>query len=112
MAAWSSVVFSSANILRDTVFALVLAVCVSVVIREGAGGLARKLLLVLRQLPGVNWVIGWVLRREVRGFLRQLDPDSFKEGPRKGLALPEKGNCKCWECSNLCMDQYYCTKLH
>ena len=84
--------FGSANLLRDVVFALAVAICVSVLIREGAGELIRKLLLVLRQLPGVNWVIGWALRREVKGFLRQLDPNSFKEGPRKGLALPEKGN--------------------
>ena len=80
-----------AGLLRDFLLTVVLAVCVSIAVREGGGGLARKLLAVLRQLPGVNWVIGWVLRREVRGFLRQLDPESFKAGPKVGMAIPRKG---------------------
>ena len=79
------------GLLRDFLLTVVLAVCVSIAVREGGGGLVRKLLAVLRQLPGVNWVIGWVLRREVRGFLRQLDPESFKAGPKVGMAIPEKG---------------------
>ncbi len=81
-----------ASLLRDLLVTLVLAVCLSIGLREGAIELARKLLLVVRQLPGINWVIGWVLRREVRGFLRQLDPNSFKTGPKVGLAIPQKGN--------------------
>lgn len=90
-AVWITFALDSTAILRDIIFAFVVALCVSVVVREGAGGLVRKFLVVLRQLPAVNWVVGWALRREVKGFLRQLDPDSFKKRSKKGFALPEKG---------------------
>ena len=87
-----AMLFHLVSLLRDILVTLVLVVCVSIAVREGAGGLARKLFSVLRQLPGVNWVISWVLRREVRGFLRQLDPESFKAGPKVGMEIPKKGN--------------------
>lgn len=81
-----------ASLLRDLLVTLILAVCLSIGLREGVVELARKLLLVLRQLPGVNWAIRWALRREVRGFLRQLDPKSFKDSPKVAIPIPQKGN--------------------
>ncbi len=83
--------FFLASLLRDLLVTLTLVVCLSILLREGLVELARKLLLVLRQLPGINWIIRWVLRREVRGFLRQLDPQSFKDGPKVVIPIPQKG---------------------
>jgi len=79
------------SLFKDIVVTLVLVICVSITVREGLMGCVRKLLLVVRQLPGVNWVISWLLRREVRGFLRQLDPQAFKPGSKQGLPIPKQG---------------------
>ncbi len=91
LAKMAAVLLALASLLRDLLVTLILAVCLSIGLREGVVELARKLLLVLRQLPGVNWVIRWVLRREVRGFLRQLDPKSFNEGAKAVIPIPLKG---------------------
>ena len=40
--------------LRDAIFALFLALVVCVAVREGAGGLLRRGIEVLKQLPGVE----------------------------------------------------------
>lgn len=77
--------------LRDAVFAAVLLVAVSVLVREGGAGLARKVLGFLRSLHGVDGVISWLLRREVRSFLKQLDPKAFAGEAKKTIAIPEKG---------------------
>ncbi len=80
------------GVAKDIVFALAVLVAVAVVAREGAAGLARKLLLTLRQLHGVDYLISMYLRREVRSFLRQIDPKSFPGDSRKQtVKFPEKG---------------------
>ena len=83
---------------RDAIFALALLLAVSVAAREGFGGLARRALTALRLLPGVEWLIRGMVRREVRGFLRQLERERGRgEGERtrtKTLAIPEKGRAK------------------
>lgn len=77
---------------RDAIFAVAVVVVVAVLLREGVSGLARKLLLVLRQLHGVDYLISVYLRREVRSFLRQVDPTSFPaDGRKQGVKFPEKG---------------------
>ena len=87
-----SSLLSLAGLLRDWVFAVVVIVALSILVREGAGGLARKSLLVLRQLRAVDVLICWLLRREVRSFLRQLDPKTFSTDSKKKQAkIPEQG---------------------
>ena len=77
---------------RDLVLTALLLVAVSVLVREGVAGLARKLLTLLRQLPGVDRLIAWFLRREVRAFLKQIDPQSFSSDSKKNrVKIPEKG---------------------
>ena len=79
------------ELVRGAVFWAVLLVCVSVLAREGGAGLLRKTLSFFRNLHGVESVIAWLLRREVRGFLRQVDPKTFSgEGGRR-IPIPEKG---------------------
>jgi len=41
-------------------------------------------------LPGVERLITAVLRREVHGFLRQVDKERRSDGRGKTLAMPEK----------------------
>jgi hypothetical protein len=77
--------------LRDVVFAAVLLVTVSVLVREGGAGLARKVLGFLRSLHGVDHLIALFLRREVRGFLKQVDPKAFSGDEKKTIAIPERG---------------------
>lgn len=77
--------------IREAVLAVVLLVAASVLVREGAAGLGRKAVAFLRCLHGVDSVISWFLRREVRGFLKQLDPKAFSGEGRKKIAIPEKG---------------------
>lgn len=79
------------GLLRDAVFAVVLLVAGSLLMREGFAGLGRKTVTFLRCLHGVDTVISWFLRREVRGFLRQLDPKAFSGQGREKIAIPEKG---------------------
>ena len=81
---------------KDAVFGLVLLLVVCVVAREGLAGLARRLLALLRLLPGVETAVRRVVRREVRGFLRQLRKEKGigegeGGGKKKTMKIPEKG---------------------
>jgi len=77
--------------LRNTVFTFFVVLTVAVAVREGPAGLARRLLGAVQILPGVERLITAVLRREVRGFLRQVDKERRSDGGGKTLAMPEKG---------------------
>lgn len=81
------------TVLRNIIFTAVLVIGVSVLHREGTGGLIRKLVVAVRLVPGVNEAVGWALKRQVRSFLRQVDPEAFSAKRRKGysLAIPMKG---------------------
>lgn len=80
------------ELLRNIVFSVFLLICVSVAHREGLGGLLRKLLGVARLVPGVEEVLGWALKRQVRGFLRQIEPAAFSDKTKKSTpAIPKKG---------------------
>lgn len=88
---------------RDAVVALLFLLAVTTVAREGLSGLARRVVLTLKLLPGVELLIRIVLRREVRGFLRQIERDAGREekkGERKTMAIPEKGR------HNVCYHYY------
>lgn len=91
MADWVGQVYAVGSFSRDLLVAVVLVVIVSILVREGAGGFIRKLLAVARELPAVNTLIQWALKREVRGFLKQVDPAAFGEKKRKVMAIPETG---------------------
>lgn len=49
-------------------------------------------------LYGVDAIISWLLRREVKGFLKQIDPQSFSKGGKNRVQIPEKGmgTSLCW----------------
>jgi hypothetical protein len=80
------------ELLRNIVFSVFLLICVSVVHREGLGGLLRRLLGAARLVPGVEELMGWALKRQVRGFLRQIDPAAFSTKTKKSIpAIPKKG---------------------
>lgn len=79
---------------RDLVLTLLAVLVVAVVVKEGPAGLARRLLSAAKLLPGAEWMIAAALRREVRGFVRQVQKEErrrsdHKEG--KTLAIPQKG---------------------
>lgn len=80
---------------RDVVFAVFVVLVVRVVVFEGWVGLLRRSVELLKHLPGVEMVIRAVLRREVHGFLKQLNHTSLeKEGKRgsdRWKTLPKKG---------------------
>jgi len=61
-----------------------------IAVREGPARLARRLLGAVQVLPGVERLITAVLRREVRGFLHQVDKERRSDGRGKTLAMPEK----------------------
>lgn len=84
--------YTLVELLRNVVFSLFLLVCVSVVHREGFGGLLRKLLGAARLVPGIEEVMGWALKRQVRGFLRQIEPAAFSAKMKKSSpTIPKKG---------------------
>ena len=79
---------------RDLVLTLLAVLVVAVIVREGPAGLARRLLGAGKLLPGVEWMIAAVLRREVRGFVRQVQEGERSRSDHKGgktLAIPQKG---------------------
>ena len=79
---------------RDLVLTLLAVLVVAVVVREGPAGLARRLLGAAKLLPGVEWMIAAVLRREVCGFVRQVQEGERSRSDHKGgktLAIPQKG---------------------
>lgn len=79
-------------LLQEVVFAFTVIIAVRIVLREGVAGLARRLIEVLKLLPGVEGLIALVLRREVRRFLKQIDYGTKSGGGGgKTLAIPEKG---------------------
>lgn len=86
-------VFVLLTLLRNVIFTAVVVVCVNLVRREGLRGSARKLVGVARLVPGVDEAIAWALKRQVRGFLHQIDPETFaaKEAKKCTLAIPKKG---------------------
>ena len=75
---------------RDCIFATVLLIAISVLAREGVAGLVRKLLAAFRNLHGVDGLINWYLRREVRSFLKQVNPH-FQGDQTKIVQIPNKG---------------------
>ena len=90
------------HLLRDAVVALLFLLAVSTVAREGFAGLARRSVVALKVLPGVELLIRVVIRREVRRFLRQVEREAGgeeREGRtrrrRKTMNIPDKG---VWEC--------------
>ena len=80
-------------LLRNIIFTVVIIICVNVVRRQGLAALVRHLVATARLVPGVDELIGWALKKQVRGFLRQLEPESFaKKGTKTAiLAIPKKG---------------------
>ncbi len=82
---------SSWMIARDVVFSLVVIIAVSVLLREGWSGLARGIVRILKNLTAVVRLIQWYLRREVRGFLKQVDPHTFSATQRKKIEIPSVG---------------------
>ena len=84
--------FTLIELLRNVVFTVVLVICASVIHREGIGGLIRKLVGTARLIPGVEDAIGWALKRQVRDFLRQVDPAAFSPKTKKSaIVIPKKG---------------------
>ena len=84
--------YALVELLRNVVFSLFLLICVSVVHREGLGALLRKLLGAARLVPGFEEVMGWALKRQVRGFLRQIEPAAFSAKMNKSSpVIPKKG---------------------
>ena len=79
--------------LRDAVFAIFLILVVRVAVREGVAGLLRRGIGVLKLLPGAEALLLLVLRREVRGFLKQIDQKRATRdvGGTKTVVIPEKG---------------------
>ena len=84
------------GLFRDAVLGLLLLLGLSIVAREGLYGLARHVVVVLKVLPGVEWLLRRVLRRHVRRFLRQIERDAGREQEairqKRTVAIPEKGN--------------------
>ena len=81
-----------AGIIRDTVFVTLILIGLSILMREGSPSLVRKLLAVLRNLHGVDDLIRLFIKKKVRDFLRQVDPDSFQhDNKNKDVQIPEKG---------------------
>jgi len=76
---------------KDVVFIIVVLVATSMLLREGLAGLARGILLTLKKLVILDKLIQWYLRREVRGFLRQVDPKTFSKGKKKKVEIPKVG---------------------
>ena len=82
------------GLIRDGVFGLLLLLALSIAAREGFAGLVRRVVLVFKLLPGVEWLISAVLRKQVRDFLRQIEREAGREGEadaKKTMAIPEKG---------------------
>lgn len=85
--------FSLLAVIRNLVFMLAVVVAVSVLSRDGVAALIRKLVGVVRLVPGVEELIAWALKKQVRGFLCQLDPETFAKTGKETttLAIPKKG---------------------
>lgn len=95
-AALISAGYTVLELLRNVVFSVVIVICVSVIHREGLAALLRKLVGAARLVPGVEEAIGWALKRQVRGFLRQVDPATFSVRAKKSPpAIPKKGEVSC-----------------
>ena len=92
---------------RDVVFAVLVVLAVRVAVIEGWAGLLRRLLELFRLVPGAEALIRALLRRQVRGFLRQLDHASLEEEEGRGgrgvcVELPKKGECEWGVADRVC----------
>lgn len=87
-----AVLLCAVGYISNAVFAAVTLIAISVLYREGISGLARRIFSALRLLQGVDDLIQWFLRREVKGFLKQIDPKSFATSSKKAVQIPEKGH--------------------
>lgn len=79
-------------LLRDLACALLILVAVNIFAREGAKGLVRRGIQLLRLLPGAEGLLRRYLRREVQSFLRQVNivKDDSPSGS-KTATIPKKG---------------------
>lgn len=80
-----------AGFLKDVVFLVIVLVAASVLSREGVSGLARGIVKLLKNLTVLDRLIQWYLRKEVRGFLKQVDSQTFSKGKREKIEIPKEG---------------------
>ena len=74
--------------LRDALVASLLVVSVGIFVREGPMGLLQRASQFVRLIPGVNTLVHFCLKSEIKAFLKQIDLDN-EQG--KTLSIPEKG---------------------
>lgn len=74
---------------KDFIVTLVLLVAVNILINKGFRELIKTLCQFLLQLPAVKSLVGWYLKKEVHGFLKQVGLGG--DGQSLVKPLPEKG---------------------
>ena len=82
------------SFVEHVVFSLVVGLIIAIWYRKGGKEVARCVVLALKEVPGVEDLIGMVLHNEVTKFVRQAAlTQEEKATPRKErVKLPEKGN--------------------
>ena len=77
-------------LIGEALLAYVVIVAVQILINDGLFGLAKVFVQRIRDLPGVDLLIGAVIKREADSFLRQIDS---KRSPtvEMSIKIPEKG---------------------
>lgn len=81
------------GILCNAVVAILVLAAVNVIAHEGTKGLAKRVIQLLRLLPGADLMLGWYLRREVHSFLRQVNVIKDDESlSGKVMDIPKKGD--------------------
>ena len=82
--------------IEHAVFASVVAVYISIYIRKGLKDLLRILVLSLKELPGVESIIGSVLHSEVTNFLQSTALQTTSNSKKRTkVQLPHKGKEVC-----------------
>jgi sphinganine-1-phosphate aldolase len=76
---------------RDFLIALLVILMLSVLSRDGIHGLLGILVKSLLYLPGVKELVGWYLKKEVKGFMSQLGINKDNHISSRIMEIPETG---------------------
>eukprot|EP00118_Oscarella_pearsei_P026722 m.310347 g.310347 ORF g.310347 m.310347 type:complete len:537 (+) comp51007_c0_seq1:154-1764(+) len=78
------------ELVGQIVLAYVAILAVRLLINEGIFGLAKVVVQHLQHIPGVDLLIGFIIKREASSFLRQVDSTQTSKIP-PAVKIPEKG---------------------
>ncbi|KAL5013521.1 hypothetical protein ScPMuIL_007791, partial [Solemya velum] len=79
---------------EHSVFIVVVVILLNILLNKGKVELFRLIVVALKQLPGIEGLVGWALHKEVTHFVRQVNNESEENSSNREASrvlIPKKG---------------------